>query len=158
MGCELYLDLRRYKVPREWASRRDGTVTSDGAGSGNGTPDDTTSGSGNGRDVATGITMERTLTALFIAMLIIVSIPGRGWGARIRNWGKVMFSHACVILQTKGGGGGGGQRPLWGETLRSSSTLAHLPQWPVYMLLECIFVACVADLFPRFMDFRSLIE
>ena len=49
-------------------------MTSDGAGSGNGTRDDTTCGSGNARDIGTGTTMERTLVTLFIVLLIIVSM------------------------------------------------------------------------------------
>ena len=74
MGCKLCPDRRRYKVRLEEASRRDATVTSDGAGSGNGTRDDTVAVTVT--DVATGTMMERTLVALFIVLLIIMSIPG----------------------------------------------------------------------------------
>ena len=87
MGCKLYLGRRRYKVPGEGASHRDATVTSDGAGSGNGTRDDTTCGSGNGRDVVTGTMMERTFAALFISLLIFVSILALADQGLPRIWG-----------------------------------------------------------------------
>ena len=88
MGCKLYLGRHRYKVPGEGASHKEATMTSNSTGSGNGTRDDTTCSNGNGRDVATGTMMERTLAALFISLLIFVSIlaladqglPGLGGG------------------------------------------------------------------------------